>query len=100
MTTPVLSKKRKNNHQSIETKYRAIMSVGDGRKKSEIAKELGIPANTLSTWLKNKEKIIDCYENSQFAPAAKKMRKANFSEVEEALDLWFREARAKNIPVK
>lgn len=62
--------KRKLNVKTIETKYRAIMEVVQGEKsKSTIAKDLGVPLNTLSTWLKKKESIIDAYQ--QFNPKRK-----------------------------
>lgn len=39
------------------------MEVEQGEKsKSTIAKDLGVPLNTLSTWLKKKESIIDAYQ--------------------------------------
>lgn len=62
--------KRKLTVKTIETKYRAIMEVEQGEKsKSTIAKDLGVPLNTLSTWLKKKESIIDAYQ--QFNPKRK-----------------------------
>ena len=52
--------KRKLNVKNIDTKYEAVMAVERGEKsKSQIAKEFGVPANTLSTWLKNKESILN-----------------------------------------
>ena len=93
-------KKRKCEAKSIETKYQALMLVKEGKmKKSEIAKKFEIPANTLSTWLKSKDKIIESYESSEFGPSTKKMRTAMYPEVEKALDLWFKEARSQNIPI-
>ena len=55
-----ISTKRKLNLKSIQDKYQAIKAVEAGiKKKGDIAKEFGIPPNTLSTWLKNKEKITN-----------------------------------------
>jgi transposase-like protein len=100
MATPVASKKRKLNVKSIEEKYLAIKAVEAGQKKKiQIAKDFGVPPNTLSTWLKSKDNIIQAYETSAFGPATKKMRTADFPDVEKALDLWFRDARSNNVPV-
>ena len=91
--------KRKLQGKSIEIKYQAIKLVEEGKlKKGVIAKQFEVPANTLSTWLKSKDTIIQAYESSSFGPAAKKLRTAMYPDVEKALDMWFREARANNIP--
>ena len=42
---------------TLDQKIAAIKEVEKGiKKKSEIAKDFGIPPNSLSTYLKNKEK--------------------------------------------
>ena len=95
-----MSMKRKLNLKTIQDKYQAIRAVEAGnKKKSEIAKEFNVPPNTLSTWLKNKDKIVEAYESSSFGPATKKMRTADFPDVEKALDIWFRNARANSVPI-
>ena len=54
--------KRKLKVQTIETKYKAIVAVEKGEKtKTAIAEQNGVPLNTLSTWLKNKEKIMNVF---------------------------------------
>ena len=58
----VQKKPRKLAPKSLETKYYAILEVEEGLKtKARIAKEVGTPHNTLSTWLKNAERIKDAY---------------------------------------
>ena len=60
--TVVRTKKRKLTVRSMETKYVAILEVEQGLKsKTQIAKEVGIPQNTLSTWLKRAEQIKAAY---------------------------------------
>ena len=46
----------KLNTKSIKDKYDALKEVEDGKTKSQVAAKYGIPKNTLSTWLKKKEK--------------------------------------------
>ena len=95
-----MSTKRKLNLKSIQDKYQAIKAVEAGiKKKGDIAKEFGIPPNTLSTWLKNKVKIVDAYESSSFGPATKKMRTADYPNLEKALDIWFRNCRASSVSI-
>lgn len=90
----------KRKLQTLETKYKAILAVEDGsKKKSQIAKDLGVPPNTLSTWLKNAAGIKKSFESQEWGPQTKKMKKSQFEDVEEALDVWFRQARTLSIPI-
>ncbi|XP_062567409.1 tigger transposable element-derived protein 4-like [Saccostrea cucullata] len=92
--------KRKLKVHSIETKFQAITEVERSQlSKAEIAKKYEVPHNTLSTWLKNAEKIKLAYEESSFGPQRKKMRKATYENTEQAVLQWFKAARDKNIPV-
>ena len=50
----------KRKHVSLETKLAAIVEVEKQVKsKTEIAKAFDVPCSTLSTWLKNKESIME-----------------------------------------
>lgn len=42
--------------KSLEEKYKALKEIKRGIAKKEVAKKYGIPLNTLSTWVKSKEK--------------------------------------------
>lgn len=76
-----------------------IQEVEKGiKKKSEIAKEFGIPANTLSTILKNKEKIssvvgVGCGKKR------KRVKGPGNPDVDQCVLKWFKQARDKNIPL-
>ncbi|XP_069108303.1 tigger transposable element-derived protein 4-like [Argopecten irradians] len=92
--------KRKLNVKSIETKYEAILAVERGnRRKSDIAKDFGIPSNTLSSWLKCADKIKNAFLNSTYGPARKKMRTGHFEYIEQALYKWYDDAKRQNLPV-
>ncbi len=68
-----------------------------GGKKGGIAKKYGISPSTLSTFLKQKSKIdIDA---DALGPQRKKMRTADYEEMDEVVYMWFVEMRAKNIPI-
>uniref|UniRef100_H3A7X5 HTH CENPB-type domain-containing protein n=1 Tax=Latimeria chalumnae TaxID=7897 RepID=H3A7X5_LATCH len=71
-----------------DTKYQIITAVDAGNKKA-IANESGILPNTLSTILKNRDKIVNAYNSSDFTK----------KEVEDALHMWFKSARNDNIPL-
>ena len=91
---------QKRKTATLQTKYEAILEAEAGIKtKTKIAQEYGIPANTLSTWLKRAESYKQAYQTQGFAPQTKKRRKADYEDVETALGIWMREARAKDIPI-
>ena len=54
-----IASKRKLNTKSIKEKCDALKEVEDGKAKLQVAAKYGIPKNTLSTWLKNKDKIFE-----------------------------------------
>ena len=51
--------KSKLNTKSIKEKYATLKEVEEGSSKSQVAMKCGIPKNTMSTWIKNKEKIFE-----------------------------------------
>ena len=92
--------KRKLKTHTIETKFHAIADVERGTtSKAAIAKKYEIPPNTLSTWIKNAEKIKDAYERSAFGPKRKKMGTATFRDTEQAVLQWYNAARDQNVLV-
>lgn len=91
--------KRKMNLQTYENKYRAILEVEKGAKKKDVAISYGVPANTLSTWIKNKDDIKRKFLDADIGSQRKRDRKAKFPELENALMQWFSNARSQNIPI-
>lgn len=82
---------------SIEEKYKLINEIEDGLKKKEAAEKYGIPANTVSTILKNRESIIASYELG--SQCNKRMKNPKFSNVDKAVFDWFTAARNQNMPI-
>ena len=96
MATPT----RKRKAISLETKYEIIQWVEMGNEpKKDVAARLDILPNTLSTILKNKEKIMESYEKSTILPARKRHRSSAHENVDAALYKWFKEKRNQNIPI-
>ena len=54
-----IASKRKLNTKSIKDKYQPLKEVEEGKSKLEVAAKYGTPKNTLSTWIKNKDKIFE-----------------------------------------
>lgn len=97
VTQPVTGKKKKS--LSIEEKIDIINAVESGKKKAEIAAEYGIKKNSLSSIMKNKDKVLEAFESLRFDPKRKRLRTAFYTDLEEALMRWYRIAQCLNVPV-
>ncbi|KAK6174557.1 hypothetical protein SNE40_017808 [Patella caerulea] len=93
-------RKRKLKILDLETKIQILKEVDEGQApKSCIAARFGIPPNTLSTILKNRQKLINVYESNLFSLNRKKFRLAKHPKLEDALCEWVEYARKQNIYV-
>ena len=98
LSIPTMATKCKTN--TFETKYKAILEVEKGlMNKTQIAKDLDVPLTTLSTWLKKADDYKKAYETPGFGPQNKRMMKADFEDVDDALQAWIRESHAHDIPI-
>ncbi|XP_064418223.1 tigger transposable element-derived protein 4-like [Latimeria chalumnae] len=84
---------------SLLKKAEAIQDVKKGVSKKEVCRQYDVPRTTLNTWLKNEKKITGVIEEGTFNPDRKRMRMGDYSDIEERLVPWLRQARANNIPV-
>lgn len=94
--------KRKQTSIDLSTKLKIIEEIEKGTKfKSVIAKEFGIPKSTLSTILKNKEKLYQAIAAGTVTPTqkTKRMRLAKHEDVEAELFTWFKSVRSANLPI-
>ncbi|XP_039396599.1 tigger transposable element-derived protein 4 [Mauremys reevesii] len=93
---PVIKKKKS---LSIEEKIDIISAVESGKKKADIAAKYGIKKNSLSSIMKNKDKVLEAFESLRFDPKRKRLRTAFYTDLEEALMKWYRIAQCLNVPV-
>ncbi|NXG75390.1 TIGD4 protein, partial [Baryphthengus martii] len=90
---------RRKKSISIEEKIDIISAVESGKKKADVAAKYGIKKNSLSSIMKNKEKVLEAFESLRFDPKRKRLRTAFYSDLEEALVKWYRIAQCFNVPV-
>ncbi|XP_039602214.1 tigger transposable element-derived protein 4-like [Polypterus senegalus] len=83
---------------SIAEKVIRAVEKGD-KKKVEIAKQFSIPASTLSTFLKEKEKILKLYSEKKSCGYQKRMRECEYTVIEQCVLKWFVQARDRNVPI-
>ena len=74
------------------------MDKKQGTKK-EIAEKYGIPHNTLSTIVKNRAKLERPGLTAEFQPVRKRQRTTEKLDIDQALFLWFKQARAMSAPI-
>ncbi|KFQ45410.1 Tigger transposable element-derived protein 4, partial [Nestor notabilis] len=90
---------RRKKSISIEEKIDIISAVESGAKKADVAAKYGIKKNSLSSIMKNKEKVLEAFESLRFDPKRKRLRTAFYTDLEEALVKWYRIAQCLNVPV-
>ncbi|XP_050064482.1 tigger transposable element-derived protein 4-like [Aphis gossypii] len=95
-----MSNKRSLKCLNVGDKLKIIKEVEKGvKRKKDIAADFNIPANTLSSILKNKDKIVKNIEDSSCSPQRKKLKVSNFPQIEDAMLKWIHKARDHNLPV-
>ena len=58
----VVGQKRKHVHKTLRKKTQALEK---GLLNKEVARKYNVPKNTISTWVKNKDKILSSLEEWQ-----------------------------------
>ncbi|XP_047132492.1 tigger transposable element-derived protein 4-like [Hydra vulgaris] len=94
--------KRKLTNKSIIEKYKALKDLETGMSHKEVAKKYGVPKNTLSTWIKNKTKLLTSLEKNGTKSKRKKLRvisSGNFKNVDKAIYTWFVAKRSQKVPI-
>ncbi|NXK98194.1 TIGD4 protein, partial [Formicarius rufipectus] len=90
---------RRKKSISIEEKVDIISAVESGEKKADIAAKYGIKKNSLSSIMKNKEKVLEAFATLRFDPKRKRLRTACDAELEQALARWCGTARGLRLPL-
>jgi predicted transcriptional regulator len=94
-----MSNKRSLKCLNVGDKLKIIKEVEKGMKrKKDIAPDFNIPANTLSSILKNKDKIVRNIEDSLYSLQRKKLKVSNFTQIEDAMLKWIHRARDHKLP--
>lgn len=90
---------RKLKTLSLSDKIRLLNEVDKGnRKKKDIAKEFGIPASTLSTIYKSRERLQEFAEVTMDSNR-KRMKRAKHPDVEEETLKWLSSIQHFNVPI-
>ena len=74
-----------------------MRDLENGISNKNVAEKYGVPKNTVSTWLKNKEKLFTALEKS--SNKRKKVRESNYPDIDNVVFKWFLSQRGKIIPI-
>lgn len=92
-------KREEGKRKNVEVELKVTIlkrHLYNKEKVVALAKEFDIPANTISTWKKQADKLLK--EVSDCAPKRKRMRTSPFKDIELAMLYWLKEMRSKPIP--
>ena len=93
-----IASKRKLNANSIKDNFNALTEVEDGKTKSQVVAKYGISKNTLSTWLKNKDKIFEAPKKGSNSKR-QRLRQGTFANLDQAMFKWLLVVRNRDVAV-
>ena len=91
--------KRRLTNKSVVEKCKALKDLEKGMSNKEVAQKYGVPKNTISTWVKNKDKLLTSLEKNGTKSKRKKLRTGNFENVDKAIFTWFVAKRSQQVPI-
>ena len=90
--------KRKYTHKTLREKCQALKDLEKGESNKDVAAKYNVPKNTLSTWVKNKEKLFDALKKGANVKR-QKLKSGNHKLMEQAICNWFLNMRSQNVPL-
>ena len=63
----LVAQERKHVHKTLQEKCQAVnlKDIEKGLPNKDVATKYGVPKNTISAWIKNKDKILSSLEKAQ-----------------------------------
>ncbi|KAH6944062.1 hypothetical protein HPB50_001510 [Hyalomma asiaticum] len=83
---------------SMAKKAAIIKLIESGRSRADVAKEFHISKQTLSDYIKNKQKILEAAEKTTGC-RQKNVSQGTYPKLEEALLVWLKSTVASKVPV-
>ena len=88
--------KLKLNTKTLKEKCDILSHIEKGMTNKDAAEKIRVPENTISTWIKKKEKIFQSLEESPLS--TRKLRGCQYEKIGKSLLKWFVLQRSQNIP--
>ena len=93
-----IASKRKLNTKSIKDKYQALKEVKEGKSKLQVAAKYGIPKSTLSTWIKNKDKIFEAVKKGMNTKR-QRLRAGSYEKLDQVIFKGLLTVRSRDVAV-
>ena len=93
----LVARKWKCNHKLLCEKFQTLKDLKKGMSNKDIAAKYGVPKNTLSTLVKNKEKLLNSLEKGSNIKR-QKLWVGNFEMVDETIFNCFLSMWSQNVP--
>ena len=90
--------KRKSSVKTLNEKYKALQDIEKGLSNKDASKKYGVPRNTISTCIINKEKYFKALEDN-CSSKKRKLRESDFEKLDNVVCRWFLSKRCQNIPI-
>ena len=87
--------KRLHKEHKLEIKYKALLELEKDKSNKEVAKSFGVPANTLSTRKKSKDKVFEAFPKG--SATTKRLKVDTYDQVNKAVLKWFTRLRSENV---
>lgn len=87
----------KRKKLSVETKMAIIRCFEQGESNSSISQKFNLSSSTVSTIIKNHKSITEAYLKNQVS--ARRLRKADKADLDDALYEWLKEQKNMNVPI-
>ena len=95
----VRSLRRRLSSTSLIDKYKALKEIEEGQSCIATSRKYGVAKNTISHWIKQKQKIFEAVEESNVSKKRKRVKPATYEELDNATYKWLKSARDRNVPV-
>ena len=94
----IAGNKRRHNEHTLDVKYAALMEIEGGHTNKHVSKKFNVPKNTVSTWKKNKDKIVAAFKSSG-GTKRQRIKEGTYEQVNLACYKWLLIQRSENIPI-
>ena len=95
--TKISSVKRKLTNKTLVQKCEIIRHIEKGMTNKEASERFGVLKNTISTWIKNKEKLLVALQET--SSHTKTIRSCDYADVDKAVFQWFCLQRSQHEPI-
>ena len=88
--------KQKYTHKTLREKCQALKDLEKRESNKDVAAKYNVPKNTLSTWVKNKEKRFDALEKGTYVKR-QKLKSDNHKLVDQVIFNLLLNMRSQNV---